>query len=50
MEEKNYKILYTRVNSNEHFHATKLKELLVNKVKIERTRKEGMRIGEEEKK
>lgn len=22
--------LYTRVNSNEHFHATKLKELLVN--------------------
>lgn len=26
----NYDKLYTRVNSNEHFHAIKLKELLVD--------------------
>lgn len=32
-KEMNYDKLYTRVNSNEHFHATKLKELLVNNEK-----------------
>lgn len=35
--------LYTRVNSNEHFHAIKLKELLVDNEKQNKKKKEKKR-------